>query len=259
MGIVASCAARAALVLAIGWPCAAAAACSHALHLSPEHWPPYSILKDGKVSGMDVELVAAILGAAGCGYVIDPPLPIIRRQSSFTQGKVDLMLAASRTPEREREAWLSLAYRHEDVGLFALPAQATRLRECKSFDALLTRQASILVPKLGWYGLPFAQAQPRLKEAGLLREFTSFRQALSMLAAGRATLVMGDAAAVQYEARQQGVAVVRLPVAVVRDPVHLMLNRERVPAADLEAINAAIIKLERDGTLRGIRHRYGLP
>ncbi|MCG2583350.1 ABC transporter substrate-binding protein [Massilia sp. TS11] len=236
---------------------AAQAACSRPLHLNAEHWPPYTIIAGNQIGGLDIELVQAILKEAGCTIVFEPALPVARRLSLFNQGKTDLMMAASSTPERRQQAWFSQPYRFEEVGLFTLPEHAARLRQSFSFEALLAQRESVLVPRLGWYGAQYAAAEPKLRAAGLLHEFSSFSQGIKMLAAGRAHVLMGDDAAVHYQARLENLPVVHLPFTAARAPVHLMFNKESVSQAEVASIDAAITRLERRGTLEAIRRRYG--
>ena len=228
------------------------------LSMALEQWPPYIFSQgEGMPSGLDMELAQAILKEAGCTLRLLPELPTARRQVLFEQGGIDLLLAASLTPERRRQARFSVAYRHESVGLFTRASLLPRYQNLSSLDLLLKRKLSLLAPKVGWYGPAYAQLQPRLAVAGQLSTFISFQQGVRMLDAGRADLIMGDRAALRHEAREQGVAIVALPLVVLRAPVHLMLNKRSTTQAELDRINAAITRLESQGVLAHIRSRYG--
>lgn len=228
------------------------------LSMAMEQWPPYIFSHaQGAPSGLDMELAQAILKEAGCSLRLLPELPTARRQVLFEQGGIDLLLAASLTPERRRHARFSIAYRHESVGLFTRTSLLSQYQHLSSLDLLLKRKLSLLAPKVGWYGPAYARLQPRLAEAGQLSTFISFQQGVRMLDAGRADLIMGDRAALRHEAREQGVAITPLPLVVLRAPVHLMLNRRSTTQAELDRINAAIARLEAQGVLTHIRSRYG--
>jgi polar amino acid transport system substrate-binding protein len=236
---------------------AAAQACT--LRLAPEAWPPYIfITPQGKLSGLDYELVQAIMQEAGCALQLATELPSLRRQLLFRQGQLDLMLAASDTPERRAYARFSTAYRTETVGLFTSPDNLARFRSLASFDAIQARGVSLLAPRAGWYGAHYQQAIPGLDAAARRSTFGSFEQGVLMFKAGRGELIMGDAAAVRHEARRLGVALAALPFVPFRAPVHLMLNAASTTPLQLERINAAIAHLEQDGTLAAIRTRYGV-
>lgn len=235
-----------------------AAACE--LRLALEQWPPYLYTQPNTgPAGLDWELAHAILKEAGCKLAPQPELPTARRQHQFEQGQLDLMLSASNTPERRRYARFSIAYRHETVGVFARAGKQRRYQHLSSFEALVRDQATLLAPKVGWYGKAYAHAQPALAASGRLSTFISFPQGLRMLDAGRADLILGDMLALRHEARQQGIAINALPLVVLRAPVHLMLNNSTTTQADLDHINAAIKRLEQQGVLGAIRSRYGEP
>jgi polar amino acid transport system substrate-binding protein len=229
------------------------------LKMAPEPWPPYIFIDErGGLSGLDYELAQAIMKEAGCTLQVQMALPSLRRQMEFRQGKLDLTLGASDTPERRSFARFSLPYRNETVGLFTSPANAGRYRSLDGFDAILKQHVMLLTPRGGWYGDSYARAQPRLDASGVRNPFSSYELGMRMFKAGRADVIMGDSAALRHEAEQQGVALAALPWVPFRAPAHLMLNAASTSAADLARINAAIARLEQNGALGTIRARYGL-
>lgn len=250
---------RALLAAACLLACAHAGACSRALNMVIEEWPPYSYTNEENLqTGLDMDMAKAILKEAGCTLVTAPPLPSVRRALLFERGEFDLMLAATDTPERRRFARFSNAYRHETVALFALARDYARYAGINGMAALARGQAAVLAPRVGWYGQDFARAAPGLRAAGRLFEFGSFDQGLRMLGAGRAPLIMGDRAAIMYEAQRQRLALRQLPFVLAQAPVHLMLSRASTTEDDLARINAAIARLEKNGSLQALRARYGL-
>lgn len=229
------------------------------LRMASESWPPYIYSGDGgEPAGADVELAQAIFREAGCTLEVVPELPTLRREILFRQGKLDLMLAASRTEERRRYARFSVPYRHERVGLFAATDKLPQFAKIDSFDAIVRQRIAVLAPRAGWYGPEYARAAAA-QDAGAWRNtFGTFRQGIQMFRAGRAELIMGDTAALQHEARQQGVALTALPYVPFSAPVHLMLNASSTTQEQLARINSAISRLEQSGALATIRTRYGL-
>ncbi|MEG1115596.1 MAG: transporter substrate-binding domain-containing protein [Janthinobacterium sp.] len=225
-----------------------------------EQWPPY-LYRDaqGRATGLDLELLRAIFQEARCTLVTLPELPTARRQLLFQKGGLDLMLAASETPERQSYARFSMAYRDEAVGLFSKSGAPAVHRQITSVAQLARGKSTLLAPKVGWYGAQYAAARPALEKAGRLNAFGSFQQGVRMLEAGRADLLLGDVLAVRHEARLQGVALSTLPFLVLRAPVHLMLNAHTTSAADLARLNTAITHLEQRGALAAIRNSYDAP
>lgn len=225
-----------------------------------EQWPPY-VYRDAqdRYTGLDLDLLKAIFKQARCTLVTLPELPTARRQLLFQKGGLDLMLAASETPERQSYARFSIPYRDEAVGLFSKSGAPASQRQIASFAQLARGNSALLAPKVGWYGAQYAAARPVLEKAGRLNAFGSFQQGVRMLDAGRADLLLGDVLAVRHEARLQGVALNALPFLALRAPVHLMLNARTTSAADLARLNAAITHLEQRGVLAAIRNSYEAP
>jgi polar amino acid transport system substrate-binding protein len=144
------------------------------------------------------------------------------------------------------------------VGLFTVPEKLDKLRRIDSFQDIVTRRASLLAPRLGYYGDDYDRALPLLNAEGRRSTFGSFEQGIKMLEAGRADLIMGDANALRHIARLQHVRIVQIPYVPYRAPVHLMLNAASTTQAQLARINQAITQLEQNGTLAAIRARYGV-
>ncbi|MGO4380192.1 substrate-binding periplasmic protein [Pseudoduganella sp. RAF53_2] len=228
------------------------------LRLSPEEWPPYIYRSSGHLAGLDYELISAILRQAGCKLKEEEEVPPARRQVLFQQGRIDLLLAASDTPERRGFARFTLPYRSETVGLFVLPQKLARFREAASFPALTRLGASLLTPRIGFYGDDYESALPALDANGKRSTFTTFEQGIKMLQAGRGDLIMGDTVALRHTARLLGVQIEALPFAPYHAPVHMMLNAVSTTREQLARINQAITQLERNGTLGTIRARYGV-
>lgn len=245
------------ILLAVTLATLASPACGCALSMAMEQWPPYVYLDTREqAAGLDLELARAILHEAGCTLRILPELPTVRRQRLFELGEVSLLLAATDTPERRRLARFSLPYRYESVAVFTTADKLARYRRLGSMGAIARQHVGLLAPRAGWYGRDYERLLPALAATGQLSTFNTVQQGVRMLAAGRADLILGDAGALHHEARQQGVALAPLPFTVHRAPVHLMLNRAHTTAAELDAINAAIVHLEQQGALDAIRARY---
>jgi polar amino acid transport system substrate-binding protein len=62
------------------------------------------------------------------------------------------------------------------VGVFARASSQRHFQHLSSFEALLRDQASLLAPKVGWYGKAYARAH-RPGGAGRLSTFINFARA----------------------------------------------------------------------------------
>jgi polar amino acid transport system substrate-binding protein len=234
--------------------------CSGPVSVAIDQFPPY-VFKDkaGHWVGIDIDMVKAIFKEAGCTLALTAPMPATRYLALFKDGDVDMILGASDTPERRQYAVFSKAYRQEVVGLFSLAKVAPKYQDLKNLDSFSASGVTLLAPRAGWYGADFASHQRRLRENGGLHEFINFNQGLRMLAAQRAPIILGDSAAVRYEAQRQKVAVKQLPLAILHAPVHLMFSRAVGSRVDIAQIDASIDRLDRNGTLKAISRSYGEP
>ncbi|GAA5787031.1 substrate-binding periplasmic protein [Chitiniphilus shinanonensis] len=250
----------AAFLLACALPTLAWSACSKPMSVAVEDWPPYSqIDAQGRPAGLDIELLQAIFREAGCTLVFHQDIPRQRRHLMHKEGQLDVLFAASPTPERQRYSWFTVAYRPETIGLFARADDAARFAGIRSFGDVLSRRVGLLAPNSGWYGDDYGRYLADMKASGLVQHFETFDQGIRMLKANRADLILGDVGAIVYEAQR----VVRTPVKQLgfvpnQAPVHLMLSKASVSEADLRTVDAAIRRLEANGTLKRLRARYGL-
>jgi len=236
----------------------AALACSAPLRQGTGQLEPYGYYDAQKrYTGLDAEMVRAIVKEAGCVLVELPLMPDGRNLLMFEKGQVDLMAGASITPERSKLAWFSVPYRDETVGMFALERGFEQYAAIGSFADFLALPLSLLGPRAGWYGHDYERQVPLLRRSNRLSQFGTVAQGIRMLAAGRARFMLGDAAGIEHAAARQGVKVRPLPFWVVQAPVHLMLSRATVSAADLRQIDAAIERLRKGGQLEAIRRAYG--
>ncbi|QDQ25878.1 amino acid ABC transporter substrate-binding protein [Chitinimonas arctica] len=232
------------------------AACSRVLRVPFEDWPPYAFLASGRQpAGMEVEMLTAVAREAGCPVKFVFDIPRKRRGLMLRQGELDLLLAASDTAERRQYAWFTRPYRNEDVAAFTLRGNHSASRLTSLVMALQGRYG-LIAPSDGWYGATFDGLVREFAAAGLLTRYESYAQAMRMLGGDRGQVLIGDRFALLDAARQNDIKLLSLPFNVNHDPVHFMLSRRSLQESDLAALNRAIVRLERRGTLSDIRARY---
>jgi polar amino acid transport system substrate-binding protein len=237
----------------------ALAGCDRTLTISASDYPPY-VYRDPRRQwvGLDVEVMRAVFAEAGCSYRFAPLVPPRRMVEMVSEGKTDVLLAASDTPERERANRFGPAYRDETVSLVGLAGKVDALRDAKDFATLQQRGVRLLLPNAGWFGDDYARALPGLRAAGLVVEYTYLDQAARMLAVGRATLLMGDTAAIVAAARRERIAIEALPATVTRAPIHMMFSKASVSEHDFRELSGATERLLQRGRLQAIARAYGL-
>lgn len=246
------------LALACSGAHAAANACSQAFTVGTNHFEPYYYYDAQKrLVGLDADMTRAIFDEAGCVLVELPAKPPARNIFLFDRGEIDVLMGASLTVDRQKRALFTIAYRDEQVGLFALADRIVHYRAIKSFADVLAQPLSLLAPRAGWYGVDYEKHMAGLKEGGRLSQFVDFQQGVRMLAAGRANFILGDAAVVEHAAAREGVQVQPLPFWLVDAPVHLMLSRSTARENDVRRLDMAIERLRKRGALDRISRAYG--
>lgn len=207
-------------------------------------WIPYSYLgSNGAPTGFDVTLVKAILGRSGCPYrLIEQPAK--RAQLGIKDGSVDLIAAASHTPERETFSYFSLPYRDERIVLFARADEAEKFADLMLED-VPEKHLRVVAGLGGWYGKEFEANQQALQDSKLLVLTSELDNRIRMLLSGRADLMIEDRVAGIATARKLGVdrQLAILPRALNSDPVHLMLSRASLPPSVVALIDEAIQSL----------------
>lgn len=237
-----------------------AANCVDGIRLAWSRVAPFAMVDAGGApTGLDIDLVTAIFSTAGCRLKLINDMPGNRMQATMQTGQIDAQLAASDLPERHIYAWFSEPYRMEEIRIFARGGEAA-IYHGASLTELASRGWRFLVPLSGWYGKELAALQPDLRRQKQLFTYTNYQVGANMLYHNRADLIIGDAVALPYTARQENLPDVEsLPFVINADPVHLIFSKLTVSAADVATINIAIRKLTANGELRKIMDRYAAP
>lgn len=248
----------------LAWVClalasaAAQATCSAPLRMGMmADWEPYNFTDArGRASGLDVEMARAIFAEAGCTLVEIGPLSAGRAAGLFYEGKIDLLLGASRTAEREPIAHFTRRYRGESVAIFTLADAGPASRGVASFAQFLQQPGLLLAPRIGWFGQDYAKHQASLRQQGRLAEFAGYSRGLSQLAARRAPYLLGDTLTIDRAAARMGLKVRALPFLLLEAPVYIMFSKKSVSPADVARIDEAVARLEKKGVLERMRRAY---
>ncbi|MFN3713525.1 MAG: substrate-binding periplasmic protein [Alcanivoracaceae bacterium] len=211
------------------------ALCERPLRVAVEDWPPYQLESEGRWTGIDVERVDQLLRGVGCVAVF-MSVPAGRSHLMLERGDIDILMAASDVPERHRYAWFTEPYRQEVMSVFGVQG---RMDLPAGFGRLVETGLVLIAPRAGWYGAEYAQIRNELIESYRLLVFDVTPQAVTMLAAGRGDLLLGDHEAVLLAAAELGIELT--PMWVANDaPVHLMLSRASLTEVHLDSLNALL-------------------
>lgn len=223
-------------------------ACSRQLRVPFEDWRPYSFMADGRHTGLETELLAAVAKEAGCRVSYVREVPRNRRLPLLAAGELDVLIAA--TPRAGDPAWYTRPYRDEMFGAF-MRADEARM-DARSLDELL--QAGLrLVTHRGPASVPIIEA---FNARGLLTWFEEYARGVQLMQLDRGDVLLGDSVAIAFAARAADVPLIELPIPLPREPVTYKLSRKSLTEADLRAFNRAIQRLEASGELQRIRARW---
>ncbi len=236
------------LALMLFAPLLAQAACTRPLRVPFEDWRPYSFMADGRHTGLETELLAAVAKQAGCIVAYVREVPRNRRLPLLLAGELDLLIAA--TPVPDPGAWYTRPYRDEVLGVFMRADEART--DVRSLDELL-RAGLRLVTHRGPASVPIVN---EFKARGLLTWFEEYARGVQLMQLHRGDVLLGDSVAIAFAARSADVPLMELPITLLRDPVTYKLSRKSMTEADLRAFNRAIQHLEANGELQRIRARW---
>lgn len=228
-------------------------ACDQVVRVSvAKNWPPYSYKEDGAYKGLDIEIVNLILTSVGlCWETYEYPSSS-RAFAEFRKGNVDLLFAASETPDRRAYAAFSRPYRREDMLLFS--------HQRRAFPQKLVDQDLIAVNRGSFYGDAFAAFMKDCPEC--IVETNLSKERLGLVQMQRVDYAIEDSLAGAYLISSNGFSPVVKPTPMIinSNPVHLMLNEATLTPDQINKINQSILqnKAQITATVKHYIHLYGL-
>lgn len=223
-------------------PAAFAAECPATLRMAYNaSWLPYVEVTDETVKGRDIDLIRQLLSQVNSRLQLQF-VPEKRAMQMLQQGQVDMLFAASYTPQRVEFAWFSDAYRKEyNVVLIHQQTLALypELRQREAFLALAQRKLIGTYNLAGFYGDSFEQIkqQPAVKQRSLAVYEPERR--LDLVAGRRADFTIADSEAVKLDlaARSDAAQFAVLPFFLNEADIHLMLSKVTVSQRCVMALN----------------------
>lgn len=204
--------------------------------------------------GLDVELLELLARAAG-ERLKWHHRPWARQTADVAQGELDLMPAATLTPERRVVGDFTQPYRNERVALIGLAGGGPAPRRLAELKARAVRVGVIR-------GVAFPEAVRRELEepgmAGLLLPLHANDLTLSALRARRVDYVIDDPVTLLHRAGQEPGEAVEVVLELAVSPVHVYVSRrtlERRP--DLMArLNAGLQRARQQPEWGRVLSRY---
>lgn len=178
-------------------------------------------------------------------------LPLKRVERRLAEREMDVFFCLLKSPERERQ------WRYAPVPLYAIRhVVVQRIDDARHYDTLAQlAQASRLQRVLVMRGT--AIARHLVKADVAITEVNSEREALQMLALGRADLIYGQDINLLRHINDARMGLqVKLGRTVFQEEPQYLALRADLPAVHEERLTNALRKLDKDGTLRQLADKY---
>lgn len=252
-------------MLALALACASGAAsagCSRAIQ-APVAAGGVSVINDkGQVTGIYPDLLHGLGARNGCTFVF-APVPRARQVALFENGKADLLLPASRTPQRDRIGQFVPMVGHRAL-LISVDSGARRAPVASARELLARRELRVAVVRGFDYGEQYSAMTRELARQGRLFVEVDLTAVARLLQAGSADLtIMGPTlliTAIEKDARVAGLQdrlrYEAIPELAWQDS-GVYISRLSLAPADQAALRALLDKAARsNAVLDGYRRYY---
>lgn len=240
------------LVVLAGAP---AAAQSFSLKVGIDTFEPYQMTGE-ELSGIDIDLIRAVVKQAGLTLEF-AKAPWIRQLKQLESGEFDVLLDASKTPDRADYALWTDSYRQERTALICLKNNLPRI---KTFAQALASGLTIGVIKDAWYGQEVKDLLDKPENRNRIEAVSAGQLNRSKLAGGHLSLILDDPVALQYLVKLGKYQPVRVIQDVLDDDVYFMVSRKTVARHPdlLDRLNKVLALLKKNGTFKAIFAKYGV-
>lgn len=211
-----------------------------------DNFAPYNFFEGKTLTGIDIDLVTALVRKAGAEPRFEP-LSWNRVREKLDQGQVDAAFQFIGLPERFEKYHMIGPYR---TGRTVFVARHDTPASFERYDDL--QRHIIGVVKGFHYGVPF-DADTALRKDSTAGDN---RQLLRMLSAGRVTLAIGDQRTLTHVMRQEKLQhqLTILPRAFNEIERYIAVPRNRPQVA--ARLELALAALQADGTLNAILQKW---
>lgn len=219
------------------------------------NWTPFIMGTANKPSGLDMDILDAVIRKAGCRWInTDDPIPWKRHLKLIELGRLDLATAASWTEERSNYAYFTEPYRTEHVAIYVLKENFKRFSEL-SLEQLVLKGFRLGVARGDVHGEIMGQFVYEL--GSNVHVVDSNSQNIEKLLLNRIDGFIGYPPSDTIEIKKKKVSISVLPKTVQpTGKVHIMLSKENNSLEVFEALNQAVIDLHKDGTIKKIKMKY---
>jgi len=222
-----------------------------------ENWPPFITGSYDKPSGLDMEILDAVVKTAGCSWKnTKSEIPWVRHMTWIKSGKLDLATAVTWTQERSEFAYFSKPYRNEYVAIFI------RQTDAEKYAELSLQELSLSSFKVGSErGNTYGEAMDSvLKKMGEQVEYvTSDEQNILKLQGKRIDGYLGYIPSSAMLIKEQGLEqdIIALPQSLVSTgAVHIILSKKNNSLEIFKALDTALVEIKSNGIYDKIIKKY---
>lgn len=230
--------------------------CTKTLKIGWEQWEPFHMKINGKLVGMEIELMNAIVEETGC-KVEFVEIPWARALISLQQGELDLLMAASKNADREEKYKFTNTYVTNSYVLFVRKGESIKY-PFVHFKELMNRKIKIGILRGNVYGKeidPFIK-DPANKNIFYINSLDSLNY--QMINANRVDAAIADLYSGTHVIKSLGLnnkLETHPNVISEPDPCHYMFNKS-TPDAIIQAFDKALNKFKVNGKLKEIQSKY---
>ncbi|MTI04310.1 amino acid ABC transporter substrate-binding protein [Roseibium denhamense] len=213
---------------------------------------PYQKVEGDTITGMDFEVLGAVLGKMGCSLEVQS-LPWARHLKGVEDGSVDIASPVSKTAEREAFATFSEPYVDAQEVLFVTPGSETSY---PSLSAFFESGGKLGVIREYAYGGDFASLQENYPDQ--IDDTDSLESNLKKLAAGRIDATLGETYVVSEEIKRLGLSdkVVASETVISSDATYFMFSSTSVPEDFVAAFSAEMQAMKESGEFDSLTSKY---
>jgi len=225
--------------------------------MSWEEWAPFQY-KDssGQLTGLDVELMSAIMKNAGLTLNFKE-MPWNRSLMELEKGNLDIAPGASKTAEREAYALFSMPYRKETAVLYVKKGTSGKYKFDNLSD-IIGSDFQLGVVRGYYYGEAYDQL---MKDPGFqkqVQDSSADKTNLNKLIKGRINGFLMEPVAATALLKEEGLQneVEIHPMTVYSDDIYVMFSKQSTSASDVSVFNKSLEELKASGVYQQIMDKY---
>ena len=225
--------------------------------LGYDDWRPYQFKEGGKVTGLDVDLLSAILKSTGCPFKLKA-IGWKAHLRELKKGRVHLAPGASMTDDRKKFAFFSDSYRTESVVMFVKKSNLNTFKPSSLKDLSNIKKFKLGVVRGNFNGDEFEKLKKEKAFKKIVLEISGEKQLYTMLKKDRVQGVLADrySGFAYLKKLNLGNKIVLHPLKIYSADIHVMFSKKSVDKKFVDIFNKNLQKLKSDGKYESIIKQY---